>query len=212
MNYKAYIFDYDYTLAFSEPGIIMCFRHTFETFGFSGISDEEIVKTIGMPLKDALSLLTGVEDGIMLEKMRACFHGRADEVMNANTELYPDTVPTLEEIRRHGGLIGIVSNKLRRRISDMFEMHGLSGYLDVIIGPEDINTGKPNPEGLLMAIEKLNVKKGETLYIGDSIIDAETARNAGVDFVGVTTGTTTKEDFAKEPYKKIIQKLSELFD
>lgn len=212
MNYKAYIFDYDYTLVFSEPGILICFRHTFESFGYSGIPNEDIVKTIGMPLKDALSQLTGVEGEIELEKMRACFHGKADEVMNPNTELYPDTISTLNTIRRIGGLIGIVSNKLRKRIVDMLEMRGLMDYADVIIGPEDISIGKPHPEGLLMAIEKLNVKKEETLYIGDSIIDAETARNAGVDFIGVTTGTTTKEDFSKEPAIKIIHNLSELFD
>jgi phosphoglycolate phosphatase len=212
LKYKAYIFDYDYTLVFSEPGILMCFRHTFESFGYPGILDEDIVRTIGMPLKDALSQLTGVEDETELENMRACFHDKADEVMNANTELYPDTVPTLDEIRRRGGLIGIVSNKLRRRIADMLEMRGLMHYADVIIGPEDISIGKPNPEGLLMAIERLTVKKDATLYIGDSIIDGETARNAGVDFVGVTTGTTTEEDFAKEPSIKIIQNLSELFD
>lgn len=212
MNYKAFIFDYDYTLAFSEPAILMCFRHTFETYGFEGIADGDIVRTIGMPLVDAISALSGVKDEKKLDEMRACFHCRADEVMNVYTELYPDVVPMLCEIRRRGGKIGIVSNKLKRRIVDFFEMKGLSDFADVIIGPEDISGYKPDPEGLLKAIEMLKVKKEETLYVGDSIIDARTAKNAGVDFMGVTTGTTTEADFLSEPRIKVIQKMSELFD
>lgn len=212
MQYKAYIFDYDYTLVFSEPAILMCFHHMFDASGLERATDEDIVRTIGMPLKDAISELTGIIEDKKLEDMRAAFSCKADEVMNTHSVFFPDTIAVLKKIKQSGCKVGIVSNKQRRRISQMLEMHGLMEYVDTIVGPEDFNEYKPDPEGLLLAMERLDIAKADTLFIGDSIIDALTAKNAEVNFIGVTTGTTTEKDFSVEPHKKIIRKLSELLD
>ena len=58
------------------------------------------------------------------------------------------------------------------------------------MGGEDVKAPKPSPEGVLFALEHLGSTPEETLYIGDSTVDAETARNAGVDFAGVLNGMT----------------------
>jgi phosphoglycolate phosphatase len=109
-----------------------------------------------------------------------------------------------------GALTGIVSNKLRKRISEMMETAGLSSLINVIIGPEDFKRYKPDPEGLLLAMERLNVSKKDTVYIGDNLIDALTAKNAGVDFIAVLTGKTTEQEFQQEPHRRIIRDLAEL--
>ena len=62
MDYKAYLFDFDYTLANSEKGIVMCFQHVFERNGFKGIEEDAIKKTIGLTLEEAFMLLTGIKD------------------------------------------------------------------------------------------------------------------------------------------------------
>jgi phosphoglycolate phosphatase len=212
MSYRAYIFDYDYTLACSEQAILMCFRHIFDVFGYPNITDWEIKQTIGMPLVDAIGKLSGETDRNIVQKMLKTFHDKADEVMTPYTVLYPPVVPMLEKLKANGALVGIVSNKLRKRISDMMQESGLSEQIDAIIGPEDFAKYKPDPEGLFLAMEKLRVSKEETVYIGDSMIDALTAKNAGVDFAAVLAGTTTLEAFSKEPHVKIMQDLSELLN
>lgn len=75
-----------------------------------------------------------------------------------------------------------------------------------------MQTPKPSPEGLLLAIRQLHVTKAETLYIGDSTVDAETAQKAGVDFAGITHGMTTAEELKKYPHKKIMSSLEELLE
>ena len=60
--YKAYVFDFDYTLANSEKGIVMCFQLLFEAEGYDGIPEEAIRHTIGMTMYDAMTLLTGETD------------------------------------------------------------------------------------------------------------------------------------------------------
>jgi len=61
-------------------------------------------------------------------------------------------------------------------------------YFDVIVGGEDVAAHKPDPEGLLKAISMVGCQKEEVLFVGDSTVDARTAKNAGVDFVAVLTG------------------------
>lgn len=67
--------------------------------------------------------------------------------------------------------------------------------IDEIVGGEDVNVFKPDPTGLNLMINRLGVSKEDVLYVGDSYIDAETAKNAGVDFAGVLTGSTDEKLF-----------------
>lgn len=210
MQYKAYLFDFDYTLANSEKGIVMCFQHVLKNNGYNNVTDDEIKKTIGMTLKDEFTIFTGITDDDELEKLRLEYVAKADEVMVANTKFFPETLPMLERLKNDGVFVGIISTKFRYRIEDTLKNYGVAQDVNIIIGGEDVSVAKPDPQGLLMAIEKLGVSKGEVLYIGDSIIDAKTAQSASVDFAGVTTGTTTKGDFEQYPYKLIMQNLSEL--
>ncbi len=64
----------------------------------------------------------------------------------------------------------------------------------MIVGGEDVTCEKPDPEGLLKAVETLGRDKQDVLYVGDSLVDAKTAQSAGVDFAAVLTGTT--KDFS----------------
>lgn len=91
-------------------------------------------------------------------------------------------------------------------------MHGVRDLIDVIVGGEDVKVPKPSPEGLLLAIDSLNEKLSNVLYIGASLIDSKTALAANVDFAAVTTGTTKGTEFSQCPYVKIVNSLSELFN
>lgn len=94
-----------------------------------------------------------------------------------------------------------MTTKYRYRIEQIFGKYNALDLLDIIIGGEDVKEEKPNPEGLLVAINKWQLEKEDILYVGDSLVDAKTAENAGVSFAAVLTGTTTKEDF--EQYESV---------
>ena len=79
----------------------------------------------------------------------------------------------------------------------------MHSYIDAIIGGEDVSIAKPSPEGCLKAMEQLHTNPENTIYIGDSMIDAKTAQNAGIAFIAVTTGTDTAEDLKAYPHLKI---------
>lgn len=208
--YNIYLFDFDYTLADSHKGIVMCFRHVLNTHGIENVSDEAIKKTIGLTLIDAFRVLTGSKDEALLTSYKEEYMLKADEVMTKNTILYKETIPMLKRLKRAGHKVGIISTKLRYRIEDTLQVYEIKDFVDLIIGGEDVEAPKPDPQGIYKAIDYFKGTKEEVLYVGDSYIDAKAARNAGVDFMGVTTGTTTKEDFRAYPHVKIMETLDEV--
>lgn len=98
------------------------------------------------------------------------------------------------------------------RIDKILEHLNCRKYVDYIIGYENVTTHKPNPEGLLKSLEYFNCNKEDVLYVGDSYIDAKAAENGHIDFIGVTTGTTTQKDFNEYNNIKIVDNLSDILE
>ena len=210
MNYTTYLFDFDYTLADSSRGIVTCFHNVLTRHGYTEVTDDDIKRTIGKTLENSFSILTGVTDAGQLAGFKAEYRKEADTHMTVNTVLFLETKSVLTALKDSGARIGIISTKYRFRIKELLDQHFPEDFIDIIVGGEDVKTAKPSPEGLLLAIKRLHVSKAETLYIGDSTVDAETAQAAGVDFAGVTHGVTTAKELEKYPHRKIMNTLEEL--
>lgn len=188
--YKAVIFDYDFTLGDSAYGIRISCNYALEELGFMEKTDDEIRRTIGLSLKEVFRTLTGSYDVNAAERFAALFRERADKVITDSAVMYEDALPTLSELRRRGFKTAIVTSKFHYRIDEILHKFGAENLIDVIVGGDDVSREKPDPEGLLKAIEALVTDKREVLYVGDCLVDAKTAQSAGVDFAAVLTGTT----------------------
>lgn len=210
MSYNTYLFDFDYTLADSSRGIVKCFRNVLTRHRYLNVTDEAIKRTIGKTLEDSFSILTGVTDLAQLKAFRQEYGQEADVYMNMNTRLFSDTLSTLKALKAQGARVGIISTKYRFRILSFLKEYQPEEFLDIVVGGEDVKTAKPSPEGVLFALKHLGSTPQETLYIGDSTVDAETARNAGVDFAGVLNGMTTADELSTYPHRMIIENLREL--
>lgn len=208
MKYTTYLFDFDYTLADSSRGIVTCFRIVLERHQYTDITDEAIKRTIGKTLEESFSILTGITDSEQLAAFRQEYSKESDTYMNVNTFLFPETISTLTQLKNQGARIGIISTKYRHRILGFLKDHLPEDFFDIVIGGEDVQKPKPNPEGLFLAIERLSVLPEETLYIGDSTVDAETAATADVAFAGVTSGMTTAEELAAYPHTQVMDNLA----
>lgn len=208
MKYTTYLFDFDYTLADSSRGIVICFRNVLERHGHTGISDEAIKRTIGKTLEDSFSILSGITAPETLAEYKKEYVKEADTYMTVNTFFFPETVTVLKTLKSQGAQIGIISTKFRFRIREMVDQHFPKDFFDIIIGGEDVKQAKLDPQGIKKALRRLHRRKSETLYIGDSTVDAETAQAAKVDFVGVLNGMTTREELMVYPHRQILDNLS----
>lgn len=191
---KAIIFDFDYTLGDSTNGIALSINYALEKLGYAAPDIADIKKTIGLSLKETYFALTSNDNSDEAEQFAKLFREKADSVMVANTELYAGTKDALQKLEAKGYKTAIVTTKFRYRIEQILSKFDANELIDIIVGAEDVKIEKPDPEGLLWAIDHLNAKKEEALYVGDSLVDARTAENAKVDFAAVLTGTTTRDD------------------
>ena len=209
---QAIIFDFDYTLADSSEGVIECFNFAFGRLGLPLANDAIIRETIGLSLPDALVMLGGKEYTRYTDEFIRLFVERADEVMTDMTELF-DLVPeTIAALRRFGIRLGIVSLKYRYRIEAVLKRERLLDAFEVIIGFEDVSEQKPNPMGLLAALERLNCACQNCLYVGDSLTDAKTAHRADIDFIAVLSGVTPRTAFEDYDVYAILEDVSGVLD
>ena len=93
---------------------------------------------------------------------------------------------------------------------DVMNKYFAADFFNVLIGNEDIKQPKPHPESIYQALNELHISPDEMIYVGDSTVDGETAQNAAVPFIGVTTGMTTKQELAAYPHLAIIKSLQDL--
>lgn len=195
MQTRAVIFDFDYTLADSSSGIILCMNHALRELGLPAADPDRIRQTIGLSLEDTLIALAGPEAAPQAAEFTRLYVERADEVVAGMTVVY-DAVPAVFACLKERGIkLGIVTTKYRYRVEAVLGPAGLLDLLDVIIGGEDVACFKPDPEGLFAAMDALGVARDEVLYVGDSLTDAEAAARAGIRLVAVTSGVTPKEAF-----------------
>ena len=189
----------------------MCFQLLFEVEGYDGIPEEAIRRTIGMTMYDAMALLTGETDPDRVNALIWEYKVRfSDKYMTANTHLYPQTLPTLHALKDAGALCCIASTKTRSRIGETLRKYQMESLIDLVVGVEDVAKAKPAPDGINAVCRHFGLDKKDVLYIGDNTIDARAAKNAGVAFAAVTTGTTTSQEFARLPHVAIMKDLSEI--
>ena len=90
--------------------------------------------------------------------------------------LFPDCVSTLETIRELGARIGLVTNTSKQAVDIVFETHGIGHFFDVVVTRDCVRRLKPDPEGILLAVKKLGVKR--FYMVGDLILDVLAAKSS----------------------------------
>lgn len=209
-KFKAVIFDFDYTLVDSSKAICSCFNYALEKFGIPSLPDERICRTIGLPIPEMLVRLAGEKYREKSGEFRSCYREIANEVMDGLTFIYEEADITVKKLKEAGIKLGIVSTKSRNRIEGFLRLKGLLDFFDIVYGAEDVKNLKPDPEGLLDAVLKLEYSLSDCLYVGDSITDAMTAQRAGVPFAAVLSGSTVREEFGDHDVLWFMENLAEL--
>lgn len=210
MNYKAVFFDFDYTLGDATEAIYGGFCYAFQVLGYPKPKLDDVRHTVGYMLSDAFSLLTGNSDPATVEKFRELFRTHGGEVQADQTVMFPGAVDLLTALHEGGVRVGVVSSKRSVSLLNTLDKKGIRGLFDYVVGGELVCAPKPDPEGLNAGMAAVGAAAGDTLYCGDTVIDAETAKRAGVDFAAVLNGTTGAAAFEVWPSVHVAPDLIEL--
>ena len=204
---KGVIFDLDGTLIDSYQALFLSFRHTYENMGLAPLSAEEVQRVLGHGIASTFRDLLGEE---RVPEAMKLFRQKYEEVMRPNTHLLPGAREVIETLHGRGIQLAIATNKLGYFARELFEHFGLDKLIAVIVGDGDVSQNKPDPEMLLLAIKKMQLKKEEVMFVGDSPIDIQTGKNAGVRVFAVPTGGTQREDLEKAQPTLILDRLLDL--
>ena len=199
MRYHAVLFDFDYTLGDATESIVAGFRHAFEKMGLPEPAEGAVRRTVGYLLKDGYTMLTGDSSPERQEEFVRLFQEKCRPMQPKTTRLLPGVRALLEALKAAGVPMGIITSKRDSALQAVLEALGIRELFAITISGDQVHAPKPDPAGLLRAMENLGVTGDEVLYCGDTVIDAETARRAGTHFAAVTTGVTPAGEFASYP-------------
>jgi phosphoglycolate phosphatase len=194
-HFTSVIFDFDYTLADSSAGEVECVNYALRAMNLPPAANSDIHAMIGVSLPETFRRLTREANQTKASEFVELFINRADEVMLDYIVLFGSVRPAVKQLIAGGLTLGIVSTKYRRRIDAFLKREELTHAFKIVIGGEDVSARKPDPTGLLTAMDKIGHSATQTVYVGDSVVDAETAKRANVAFVAVLSGVTPKESF-----------------
>jgi len=209
VSYDLLVFDLDGTLVDSQRDLTQAVNATRAWMGLEPLPAENVSRYVGngapvliqRALPDA-----GEEDWsrgltFFLEYYR--------EHMLDSTRLYPGVREALDELHGARVPLAVLTNKPIRFSLQMLEKLGLDLHFFRVYGGNSFPEKKPNPMGLEALITEARVKRDRTIMIGDSAVDVQTARNAGVLACGVRWGFQP-ETFVASPPDFLIDDLREL--
>ena len=188
MKYKTLIFDLDGTLLNTLLDLASSVNYAMRECGFNERTTDEIRRFIGNGV--AVLIQRSVPDGISEEEYKKAldiFKTHYKENSRKNTAPYDGICDLLRKLKEDGYNLAIVSNKVDFAVKDLRDEF-FNGLIDVAIGDSDATRTKPEPDMVYKAIEELGVDKESCIYIGDTDVDIETARNSGMDCISVSWG------------------------
>lgn len=204
---RAVVFDLDGTLLDTLEHVARAFERVTAEYG-EPASREQIIAAIGPPLADCYRLLLPAHDASVAADKHHAFQ-QTDEFMQLITE-YAGLRDMLRALHDKGIRAAIFTNRWRRGVDLIFSKLDLAREFDVIITPEDVRAGKPDPEGMHIIAGKLDLPESSLMMVGDLPVDIAVGKNAGVGYtVGITHGFGTRESLAAAGADYVIDSLAQ---
>ena len=206
------LFDFDGTLAETCKISEMATMDTFEHFGYPVPTPEQLREDRGKPhfVKFIGYLKQYALSPVELDKLMEVFWDKYEKYENMLLEPYDLSRESLMELKGNGHHLGVISNKATKALLRSLAAVDLLDLMEVVIGLENMNQHKPNPEGIFTACEKIPMAKEETVMIGDTIYDMQMGKMAGVKTVGVTWGGSSAQTLRAENPDRIANCFVEL--
>lgn len=210
---KLCIFDFDGTLFDTLPDVATCFNQTFQKLGYEALNLEFYKKSLGGNIDEILAkILKENNTPENIEEVKSTYEKIYHNNPKENTKIYAGIHETLNKLQEKGYILAINSNRDPMSIKYFLNKYTPNIKFIDIQGHVSYNPSKPDPYGANTIIKKANVTKEETIYIGDSHTDIQTAKNANIDCILVTWGYGVGNVYQDKYPVKIINKTEEITD
>lgn len=193
---KAVLFDLDGTIADTLRDLANSYNYAISSYGFPTHETEEYKELVGRGILDAImrALPEGERNEETIAKCKVVFDEYNAAHSSDYTTVYHGMPETLRELKKKGIKLAVVTNGAQSR-ADFMVPKLYEGIFDFIMGKRDGVAAKPSPESAFITMKELGVSADECLFVGDSGIDMQTAKNCGAAAgVGVLWGFRSREE------------------
>jgi phosphoglycolate phosphatase len=188
---RGLIFDLDGTLIDSYLAIRAGVNHARSHYGLPEVDDRSVRRRVGRGLEQLIAELVGerrVERGVRL------FRERYAEVFRSMTFALPGATATLRRLHRCGYRSAVASNKPARFGEPILESLEMLPFLEGVLGPDRVGSSKPDPAMIEACLHLLRLPRERVIYVGDMVLDVETAARAGLSVLLVGGGSSSLEE------------------
>ncbi len=183
---KAVLWDLDGVLVDSAPFHFQAWQELFQSVG-KGFADADFRRTFGLRNDAILTDILGELASAEVERLAQRKEGLYRDKVAGRVAAIPGAIDLLRRLQQRGRKIAIVSSTPRENVRVVLRSLGLEGVFETVVAEEDAPKGKPDPQGFLVAAEKLGVAAAECVVIEDAPGGVEAAKRAGMRCIGVTT-------------------------
>lgn len=193
MRYDTYIFDLDGTLLNTLNDLAASCNYALRSYGFPEHSVDDVRRFVGNGVR--LLMCRAIPDGDNNPKFEDCYACFREHYLHHNldrTAPYPGIMDMIKALNANGKHIAVVSNKFYEATRALVR-HFFGEEISVAIGERPDIHKKPAPDTVNEALRQLGVGREGAVYIGDSDVDIDTARNSGMPCISVLWGFRDKE-------------------
>ncbi len=210
MRFDLAIFDLDGTLIDSAGDIADCLNLALCEVGRPPLLREQVVAMIGRGIDVLVERALGGPGHPEQARVAAAFRRHYADHPVGKTRLYPGLAELIERARAAGIVFAVATNKRTDITKQILVALGLLPLLTVVIGDEPDLPRKPDPASVRKILELTRIAPVRALYVGDSLVDLETARNAGLPCALVTWGYADRAALSAAGPDHLIDRPAEL--
>lgn len=202
LKYKAVIFDLDGTLINSLEDLADCVNAGLRAYNLPEHEVGAYKKMVGNGRRMLISraigeaVSNGPQKDELIEEVTEIFNREYNKKFCEKTKPYDGIADMLKKLKNSGAILAVLSNKPDSFVLPIINKL-LPNTLDRLYGKKPEFPEKPDPASLSALLDELKLQKSDCVYIGDSDVDVITAKNANVDFCGVSWGFRGREELVK---------------
>jgi phosphoglycolate phosphatase len=208
---KAAIFDFDGTLAVLNIDFSLMRERVFGLIRQYRIKEDSIKERYLLEIIDEVYPIIGKGNSSSAKEFYEKAHQILHEVeMNAAKEgkLIPGVEKTLNALRQRGMKVGIITRNCEEAVRNVFPE--INDYCDAFISRDSVGNVKPHPDHLNSMLEALKVSGGDSIMVGDHLIDIQAGKGTGMITVGVLTGRIKRNEFEEAGADYILKDVTEI--
>ncbi len=208
---KLIIFDFDGTLGDTRGNIVMTMQMTIAELGLAGRTDDECASKIGLPLDGCFEALYPDESKdtfqLCADTYRRIFQ---ENLLLMKPQVFPRVKETLTALKDLGYTLTIASSRRHKSLLELTHDLGIAEHISYLVGADDVDKAKPNPEPVLKTLSTTGFDASQTLVVGDMNVDILMGLNAGAKTCGVTYGNGTIRELEEAGADYVIDSIDKL--